>query len=220
MPIHRALLIPEILDQIFAQMLPSMQSIEPLIKSGVRDLQACACVCRLWNVMATRLLWHNPCFFQGDNIPKVLSRIDYPRRQHYASNITEGALFTFPERGSMLNPKETVDVLDQLEFPKLRCVTLVAGYHASVVPPIKAENVRTLVVDPKHWLYRGIFVNMAEVDRILEQVPTLLLNLVNATAAPSLAHLKTVWSDYSCRTPAGTQEMSIPRVTWETHQSD
>ncbi|KZZ89302.1 hypothetical protein AAP_04449 [Ascosphaera apis ARSEF 7405] len=171
MPIHRALLIPEILDQIFIQMLPSKDCIDPLIKSSIRDLQSCACVSRLWNIMATRQLWYNPCYLQGDNIPKVLSKIEHERRQYYASHIKEGSLFTFPDRNPKLSPKEPIDVLDELEFPKLRYVTLVAGYHASVVPPIKSQNVRTLVIDPKHWLYRGIFVNMAEVGRILEQVP-------------------------------------------------
>ncbi|KAI5281853.1 hypothetical protein KEM54_003114 [Ascosphaera aggregata] len=195
MAMHRVLMIPEILDHIFIQLLPSPeQKSEHAIKSTIRDLQSCACVNQAWNCIATRHLWHNPCYLKSDNIATALSRVgNRYRRQFCASNIKEGSLFTFSPHprcsfGRDLSESESesilttfsktktdasvISVLEELDFPKLQSVTIVAGYHASIIPPLKSHSVRKLVIDAQHWLYNGIFVNMAEVDCILEQIPS------------------------------------------------
>ncbi|KAI5295319.1 hypothetical protein KEM52_001740 [Ascosphaera acerosa] len=182
---HKALAIPELLSQIFAQLLPSPRSAvdgdAAAARSQIHDLQACACVSRLWNSEATRQLWHNPCHARRDDIASALARIDRCRRQRYARIVRECRVHTLSDWEAKLCPLQDVTLLDNLDFPLLRRVTLVAGVHAAVVPPIRAAGVRSLVVDVQHWLYHGIYVNMVEVNRILQQIPKCFPNLESVT---------------------------------------
>ncbi|KAI5298456.1 hypothetical protein KEM55_003370 [Ascosphaera atra] len=145
---QRALRIPEIVENVLAQVLPPHPVCKCPPRLELHSLQACACVNKLWNAWATEKLWWNPCFSQGDDIMRALLRVEPSRRQLYASLIEEGIMSTIV----LLRVQSTVPEMASLKFPRLRAVRLMVWFPAGCIS-LRYETVSTLIFSPVN--YRG-----------------------------------------------------------------
>lgn len=144
--------------------------------TGRQTLLSSAQVNKLWFQEAIRHLWTNPCGRLARPIPRLLGGVAPERRAVYASRICGGSLYAYKRKFGDRESMFMDEILDTIEFPKLRKITLYVQRCEDIVPRIKNHHVdRLLIIDLKHRTRYGYREPASPVDTtldaIIEQIP-------------------------------------------------
>ncbi|KAH8646345.1 hypothetical protein BX600DRAFT_477554 [Xylariales sp. PMI_506] len=203
---RRALLIPEILSQIFFWISqddsfyhtvhgPDLDELdEPKLlctyeKEGA--LVRCGQVSKLWCSEAMPYAWRNLRHtypFERVSLPRIIGAVEPDRRQRYA-DMVEIAIMVGVASGEEADDADAA--IHGVEFPNLKEVTMpLAGFNRSEHIPVMGKNtVKVLNVDPSFDCYPDTYrVDQDEMKLILEQIPAVFphleeLNIVDACLA-------------------------------------
>lgn len=150
-PTDRALILPEILSHIFLCALPDRDDTawDPTARRrGLAALAVCCRVNKLWHAGAAPRLWSRPCSARL-NLDEVLMRVapGGGRRGYHAALVEEASL----ECGWGEGLTEAEAVLEGLEFPRLRRVTVYLGAGWTRIPRLAGVSVTRLDLVPTAW---------------------------------------------------------------------
>ncbi|KZZ90312.1 hypothetical protein AAP_03842 [Ascosphaera apis ARSEF 7405] len=172
--------IPELLGMIFANL--ALDGDGYFDATGRQTLLSSAQVNKLWFQEAIRHLWTNPCGRLARPIPRLLGGVAPERRAVYASRICGGSLYAYKRKFGDRESMFMDEILDTIEFPKLRKITLYVQRCEDIVPRIKNHHVdRLLIIDLKHRTRYGYREPASPVDTtldaIIEQIPDIFPDL-------------------------------------------
>lgn len=167
-------------------------------------LLRCSLVNRLWNAVATPLLWEHIEFWTwGTSMPGVFGNIDPQRRQYYANLVKGPTTFTTVGQEEAASADAA---LQGISFSNLRSTTLqvnplASGYH---IPRIHAPGLVELCIDPPFDVNPdSYYLRGSEWDGILDQIAVcygmlpircrVSVNSCGRTSSPTLRRY-TLWT--------------------------
>lgn len=149
-PTERALILPEIFSHVFLCTLPDRDTIQwdPTAQQrGLAALARCCRVSKLWHAEAAPRLWASPCSIRL-NLDGALAHVAAgPRRAYHAGLVEEARLrCTWGEERARADA-----VLEGLDFPRLRRVTIYLSDSWVHIPSLRGEFVTRLDLVPTAW---------------------------------------------------------------------
>ncbi|KAI5300908.1 hypothetical protein KEM55_004038 [Ascosphaera atra] len=166
---HRALLIPEIVEQIFLALADWDNHYDPEEgRRSARAQKAFACVNRIFAGEALPHLWKTAASFGGRlTLSRTLSKIEPLRRQFYANLIVEGSAWAYASRLAMTKERDAAGVIEGLSFPRLRTLHLYIYPCDDSIPRIDGHNVSTLLLYPRRFRHPGGHFEFVETEHLL-----------------------------------------------------